>query len=747
MAQKQRPRLDLRRVLGQKVLQQVKRRSEGKDSGGSAPEQQASQTVQTEAQRTATTAGTKWVNWSFRTTGANLVKLRKVRQKKRAELENARMANRKEAIAGEPPLHDLHSSPDTGKVTEEVRRGKTYESVRLRNEKQRSQLHNRQPISSSVRQRQRDALRGRRFQKTKKQIDAILKQKRRLAVARQQQKVSIKAGRRGVRGTVRVVKSSIKAALAAARAIIAIVAAGGVGLICVLLVAATIAVLAASGFGLFLSDNIGSMTIQSAIASINQEYVQRLNDLQAENQPYDSVAVYGSKPPWKEVLAVYAVLCTNDTENPMDVATMDEEHLKRLSTVFWDMTSLSASKSQSTQMEQVEVDVIDEETGQPTGETTTEYQEVTTTLLKITVTAKTADDMMSALYVTDHMRTQLTELLSEENNDLWAELLGGGSGSAGSLEGDEATVASYLLGLGFTTEATAAILGNIKAECGWNYSTIGVLDGLYHPYERNIGIFQFTTTSSDPNSNDEYWRFMRWCEANGLFYGDLDAQLRWAFSNEPGTSYWAGRWTNRGRYYSNAPGFTEEIYENRNVTADSFLAETNVGYATYSWMAYYEGCTNGTGSHLDLRLAYAYEYYDQLITASAVTLIWPTTSTTISSYFGPRESPGGIGSTDHKGIDIAAEQGTPIFAAASGTVTLASYSESAGNWIRIDHGNGVCTTYMHCSELYVTRGQQVAQGETIAAVGSTGHSTGPHLDFRVEVDGVHKNPLDFVSPG
>lgn len=80
-------------------------------------------------------------------------------------------------------------------------------------------------------------------------------------------------------------------------------------------------------------------------------------------------------------------------------------------------------------------------------------------------------------------------------------------------------------------------------------------------------------------------------------------------------------------------------------------------------------------------------------------------------------------------------------------MTLASYSDSAGNWIRIDHGNGICTTYMHCSELYVTRGQVVNQGDIIAAVGSTGHSTGPHLDFRVEVDGVPQNPLDYVTPG
>ena len=120
--------------------------------------------------------------------------------------------------------------------------------------------------------------------------------------------------------------------------------------------AALIAILLASGFGLFFANESGSsMTIQAAMAAINQEYVQRLDEIQSEQQPYDSVAVYGSKPAWRDVLAVYAVLTTNDAENPMDVATMDEDHLERLSSVFWQMTSVTAAKSQSTHTEEVEV--------------------------------------------------------------------------------------------------------------------------------------------------------------------------------------------------------------------------------------------------------------------------------------------------------------------------------------------------------------------------------------------------------
>lgn len=708
-------------------------------STAQTPESQSSRQVQDVAEQAA--------GWGLRRAKEKLFRRRRVSDEKRRRVQaDPGTVNAGGAVSAAPE-HTRNAAVE--KTDMAFRRTRQTDRIRMGNRPPGRQAQIRQPVQHPAPRlfRRRSVRQQRRLTK---QVQAALNRTRKAAAFRRQQKAAAKAGKQGARLTVKAVRAGVKAVAAAGKTIGALIAAGGAGLLCIILVAALIAILLASGFGLFFANESGSsMTIQAAMAAINQEYVQRLDEIQSEQQPYDSVAVYGSKPAWRDVLAVYAVLTTNDAENPMDVATMDEDHLERLSSVFWQMTSVTAAKSQSTHTEEVEVEVIGEETGQPTGETETVYQEVTTTILQINVSGKTAEQMAADLNImTNDMRVQLEELLSAENEELWAELLGSSwNGSVGTLEEDAAQVASYLLGLGFTIEATAAILGNIKAECGWNYSTIGVLDGIYHPYERNIGIFQFTTTSPDPNSGDEYWRFMNWCEANGLFYGDLDAQLRWVFSGEPGTSDWTGRWMERGRYYDNAPGFSEDIYEHRNVTPESFMAETNVAYATYSWMAFYEGCTNGTGFHLDRRLAYAYEYYDQLMTTSAVSLIWPVNSTRITSYFGPRKSPGGVGSTDHKGIDIAADTGAPIFAAAGGTVTLASYSDSAGNWIRIDHGNGICTTYMHCYELYVTRGQVVNQGDIIAAVGSTGHSTGPHLDFRVEVDGVPQNPLDYVTPG
>lgn len=125
--------------------------------------------------------------------------------------------------------------------------------------------------------------------------------------------------------------------------------------------------------------------------------------------------------------------------------------------------------------------------------------------------------------------------------------------------------------------------------------------------------------------------------------------------------------------------------------------------------------------------------------------IWPCPSShRITSYFGPRSAPVPGASTNHKGIDIGAPGGSGIVAAAAGRVTTAAYSGSAGNYVVISHGNGVSTVYMHASALYVSEGDKVEQGQKIAAVGSTGFSTGPHLHFGVIVYGNYVNPLNYV---
>ena len=123
-----------------------------------------------------------------------------------------------------------------------------------------------------------------------------------------------------------------------------------------------------------------------------------------------------------------------------------------------------------------------------------------------------------------------------------------------------------------------------------------------------------------------------------------------------------------------------------------------------------------------------------------ISLIRPI-SGTITSRFGAGSS---IRRSSHTGLDISAPKGTSIKAAASGTVTFAGYKGSYGNMIVISHGNGVQTYYAHCSKLYGKVGQTVSQGQSIAAVGSTGNSTGPHLHLEVRVNGVAYNPQNYV---
>lgn len=125
---------------------------------------------------------------------------------------------------------------------------------------------------------------------------------------------------------------------------------------------------------------------------------------------------------------------------------------------------------------------------------------------------------------------------------------------------------------------------------------------------------------------------------------------------------------------------------------------------------------------------------------------WPAPSyTRISDDYGTRIHPILGVKQFHNGIDMAAPSGSPILAAYDGEVVAAAYNASMGNYIMIDHGDSVYTIYMHASALYVSKGQYVSRGDKIAAVGSTGRSTGPHLHFSVRVNGNYVSPWNYLS--
>ena len=125
---------------------------------------------------------------------------------------------------------------------------------------------------------------------------------------------------------------------------------------------------------------------------------------------------------------------------------------------------------------------------------------------------------------------------------------------------------------------------------------------------------------------------------------------------------------------------------------------------------------------------------------------WPAPSyTRISDEYGYRIHP--ILGTEqfHNGVDMAAPSGSPILAAYDGEVIAASYSPTMGNYIMIDHGDGLITIYMHASSVSVSDGTMVARGEQIGCVGSTGRSTGPHLHFSVRLNGSYVSPWNYLG--
>lgn len=125
-------------------------------------------------------------------------------------------------------------------------------------------------------------------------------------------------------------------------------------------------------------------------------------------------------------------------------------------------------------------------------------------------------------------------------------------------------------------------------------------------------------------------------------------------------------------------------------------------------------------------------------------------SGTITSQFGYRKltmQDGSVSAEIHKGLDIAAAEGTQIHAAFGGTVKFAGVQQGYGNTIIISHANGLETLYGHCSKLTAKIGQQIKKGDEIAKVGSTGRSTGPHVHFEVRLNGEAVNPVKYIGNG
>lgn len=152
----------------------------------------------------------------------------------------------------------------------------------------------------------------------------------------------------------------------------------------------------------------------------------------------------------------------------------------------------------------------------------------------------------------------------------------------------------------------------------------------------------------------------------------------------------------------------------------------------------------GLADDLEPRLnLLALEASDMFSLRSAFPSVWPVDGR-LTSGFGWRHSPISRRQKMHSGVDISAPRGTPVRAAAAGTVAMARYNSGYGRMVTIDHGYGILTRYAHNSRLMVREGDWVEAGEMISTVGSTGQSTGPHLHFEMSIDGRFVDPMDYL---
>jgi murein DD-endopeptidase MepM/ murein hydrolase activator NlpD len=130
---------------------------------------------------------------------------------------------------------------------------------------------------------------------------------------------------------------------------------------------------------------------------------------------------------------------------------------------------------------------------------------------------------------------------------------------------------------------------------------------------------------------------------------------------------------------------------------------------------------------------------------SGVSWLVPCKYLRVTSPFGYRWHPTTGEWSMHRGVDLGAYKGTPIYASRSGTITIATYHSTAGNYVQINHGDGYCSVYMHMTHYVVKLGDYVKAGELIGYVGSTGRSTGPHLHFGISYKGEYVNPMDYIG--
>ena len=310
------------------------------------------------------------------------------------------------------------------------------------------------------------------------------------------------------------------------------------------------------------------------------------------------------------------------------------------------------------------------------------------------------------------------------------------------------TAYNTFIGLGLTPEAACGIIGNMQQESGLSPTAVNKSSGA-------TGLCQWL--------GGRLTNLKSYASSKGKDWTDVQTQCEWAWEEALGKDS-----TTKSLLNKNCGG------------PEGFAKLTDLKQAVNLWRKCFERC--GENEAMDSkRLSYAQNWYNQVtkkentdgsgtgelppleeadLEVVAFTTRpqprtgevfgWPLPGISkVSSKFGPRTPPCAGASSMHGGIDIGASSGTPILSYASGEVVQnVAWNKSAGNYIKIDHGNGVCSRYLHMVQPSpLTVGTKVAAGQEVGKVGNTGVGTGPHLHFEIHIDGTKVDPLNYVNPG
>lgn len=254
--------------------------------------------------------------------------------------------------------------------------------------------------------------------------------------AAQAARAAAKAAVVTVKAIAKATALAIKAIIAGTKALIAAIAAGGWVAVLVIIVICLIGMILGSVFGIFFSgeDSGTGMSMQTVVQEINTEYDTKLQE-EKNSVSYDVLEMSGSRAVWKEVLAVYSVKTNTDQDNPQEVATMDDGKKQLLKDIFWEMNQISSRTESKTE-------TVITETDDGHGNIVETESTVTQTYLYITVSHKTAEEMAAQYGFNEEQKGYLAELLADENNYLWSQVLFGITGGDGQI----VTVALSLVG-------------------------------------------------------------------------------------------------------------------------------------------------------------------------------------------------------------------------------------------------------------------------------------------------------------